>query len=85
MQQAEELKRHYGNAVVTAVPQLAEIEIANPSRAGCRCAKLRRSWTPARELLYYVKESLRQGAVLEALGPGVCLPAAGPCCRECWT
>ena len=28
--QAEELKRQYGNAVVTAVPQLAEIEIANP-------------------------------------------------------
>src|SRR5579871_4445097 len=28
--QAEELKRQYGHTVVTAVPQLAEIEIANP-------------------------------------------------------
>ena len=28
--QAEELKRQYGHAVVTAVPQDAEIEIANP-------------------------------------------------------
>ncbi len=31
--QAEELKRQYGNAVVTAVPQLAEIEISNPAAA----------------------------------------------------
>ena len=37
--QAEELKRQYGNAVVTAVPQLAEIEIANPAAAdAARCA-----------------------------------------------
>jgi cell division protein FtsA len=28
--QAEEIKRQYGNAVVTSVPQLAEVEIANP-------------------------------------------------------
>jgi cell division protein FtsA len=36
--QAEELKRQYGNAVVTAVPLDAEIEIANPSRRCCACA-----------------------------------------------
>ncbi len=30
--QAEELKRQYGNAVVTAVPQLAEVEITNSAR-----------------------------------------------------
>jgi len=36
--QAEELKRQYGNAVVTAVPQLAEIEIANPSLKCFACA-----------------------------------------------
>jgi cell division protein FtsA len=36
--QAEELKRQYGNAVVTAVPQEAEIEIANPQPQRCACA-----------------------------------------------
>ena len=59
--QAEELKRQYGNAVVTAVPQLAEIEITNPQgRSVSRCARLRRFWSRGRvSLMYYVKESLR--------------------------
>ena len=36
--QAEELKRQYGHAVVTAVPQNAEIEIANPQPQMSRTA-----------------------------------------------
>ena len=38
----------------------------------------------ARELMYFVKESLRQGGVVEALAPVACSPAAGPCCPVCW-
>ena len=33
MAQAEDLKRQYGNAVVTSVPQLAEVEITTPQGA----------------------------------------------------
>jgi len=78
--QAEELKKQYGNAVVTAVPQLAEIEIANgqgaaatlPLRTMAEILEPR-----ARELMYYVKESLRQGGVVDALGAGCVLTGGG--------
>jgi cell division protein FtsA len=76
--QAEELKRHYGNAVVTAVPQLAEIEIANPQPQSLRLRAIAEILEPrARELLYFVKESLRQGAVVDALGAGCVLTGGG--------
>src|ERR1035441_9272054 len=42
MAQAEELKRQYGNAVVTAVPQQAVIEIANPQPGAAATLPLRR-------------------------------------------
>lgn len=76
--EAEELKRQYGNAVVTAVPQLAEIEIANPQPQMLRLRTLAEILEPrARELMYYVKESLRQGGVVEALGAGCVLTGGG--------
>ncbi|MGA2807506.1 MAG: cell division protein FtsA [Terracidiphilus sp.] len=76
--QAEELKRHYGNAVVTAVPQDAEIEIANPNPQRLRLRMIAEILEPrARELLYFVKESLRQGGVVEALGAGCVLTGGG--------
>jgi len=76
--QAEELKRLYGNAVVTAVPQLAEIEIANPQPQSLRLRAIAEILEPrARELLYFVKESLRQGAVVDALGAGCVLTGGG--------
>ena len=76
--QAEELKRQYGNAVVTAVPQLAEIEIANPQPQMLRLRMIAEILEPrARELMYYVKESLRQGGVVEALGAGCVLTGGG--------
>jgi len=76
--QAEELKRQYGNAVVTCVPQLAEIEIANPQPQMLRLRSIAEILEPrARELLYFVKESLRQGGVLEALGAGCVLTGGG--------
>ncbi|MGD0801016.1 MAG: cell division protein FtsA [Terracidiphilus sp.] len=76
--QAEELKRQYGHCVVTAVPQLAEIEIANPQPQMLRLRMIAEILEPrARELLYYVRESLRQGGVIEALGAGCVLTGGG--------
>ena len=76
--QAEELKRQYGNAVVTSVPQLAEIEIVNPQPQMLRLRNIAEILEPrARELMYYVKESLRQGGVVEALGAGCVLTGGG--------
>ena len=76
--QAEELKRQYGHCVVTAVPQDAEIEIANPQPQMLRLRMVAEILEPrARELLYYVKESLRQGGVVDALGAGCVLTGGG--------
>jgi cell division protein FtsA len=76
--QAEELKRQYGNAVVTAVPQTAEIEISNPEPQMLRLRTIAEILEPrARELLYFVKEKLRQGGVVDALGAGCVLTGGG--------
>jgi cell division protein FtsA len=76
--QAEELKRQYGHAVVTAVPVEAEIEINNPEPQRLALRTLAEILEPrARELLYFVKESLRSGGVLEALGAGCVLTGGG--------
>jgi cell division protein FtsA len=76
--QAEELKRQYGHAVVTAVPQLAEIEIACPQPRMLPLRTIAEILEPrARELLYFVKESLRQGGVVDALGAGCVLTGGG--------
>jgi len=75
---AEELKRQYGNAVVTDVPLHAEIEIANPQPQILRLRRMAEILEPrARELLYFVRESLRQGGVVEALGAGCVLTGGG--------
>lgn len=76
--QAEELKRQYGHCVVTAVPQQAEIEIANPQPQMLRLRTVAEILEPrARELMYFVKESLRQGGVVDALGAGCVLTGGG--------
>jgi cell division protein FtsA len=76
--QAEELKCKYGNAVVTAVPQIAEIEINNPQPQMLRLRTVAEILEPrARELFYFVKESLRQGGVVDALGAGCVLTGGG--------
>jgi cell division protein FtsA len=78
--QAEELKKQYGNAVVTAVPQLATIEITNPQGAAATLPlrMIAEILEPrARELMYYVRESLRLGGVIEALGAGCVLTGGG--------
>ncbi len=76
--QAEQLKRQFGNAVVTAVPQLAEFEIDQPQPQRLPQRALAEILEPrARELLYYVKESLRYGRVENALGAGCTLTGGG--------
>lgn len=76
--QAEELKRQYGNAVVTAVPQLAEIEISSPKPYRLALRTVAEILEPrARELMYYVRESLRQGGVFDAMGAGCVLTGGG--------
>jgi cell division protein FtsA len=76
--QAEDLKKQYGNAVVTSVPQLAEIEIANPQPQMLSLRTIAEILEPrARELMHYVKESLRQGGVVDALGAGCVLTGGG--------
>jgi cell division protein FtsA len=75
---AEELKRQFGNAVVTAVPVEAEIEIANPQPQILPLRTVAEILQPrARELFYFVKESLRRGHVLNALGAGCVLTGGG--------
>jgi cell division protein FtsA len=76
--QAEELKRQYGHAVVTAVPEQATVEIANPQPRTLHLRMVAEILEPrARELLYFVKESLRQGGVVDALGAGCVLTGGG--------
>ena len=89
--EAEELKRLYGNCVVTSVPTLAEIEIggghagelfsgpagAQPSRL-VRQRFLAEILEPrARELFTLMRDNLRQGGVLDALGAGIVLTGGG--------
>jgi cell division protein FtsA len=76
--QAEEIKRLYGHAVVTDVPLGAEVEIANPHPQMLRLRRMAEILEPrADELLKYVKKSLRDGGVLEALGAGCVLTGGG--------
>jgi len=66
--QAEQLKREFGNAVVTDVPQDAEIEIANPHPQILRLRTIAEILEPrARELFYFIKQDLRQSDLMEAL------------------
>jgi cell division protein FtsA len=73
--QAEELKRQYGNAVVTSVPQHAEIKMGDQVFRQRMLAEILEP--RARELLYYVKDSLRQGGVVDALGAGCVMIGGG--------
>jgi cell division protein FtsA len=76
--QAEDLKRQFGHCVVTAVPQEAEIEIANPHPQRIALRSLAEILEPrASELMYFVRESLRQGGVIDALGAGCVLTGGG--------
>ncbi len=84
--EAEYLKCEYGHAVVTAVSQSDEIEwqgdeagsSPGQTRGSIRRRALAEILEPrARELLSLIRESLRTGAVLEALGSGCVLVGGG--------
>ena len=80
--EAEYLKCEYGHAVVTSVSQSSEIEWDGSSsvqtRGSIRQRALAEILEPrARELFSLIRESLRTGAVLEALGSGCVLVGGG--------
>ena len=87
VEEAEELKRLYGNCVVTSVPTLAEIEVGGGlkgiSGAGGTARLVRQRFLAeileprARELFTMLRDNLRQGGVLEAMGAGCVLTGGG--------
>jgi cell division protein FtsA len=84
VEEAEQLKRTYGNCVVTSVPQLAEIEVGGDLATGGQSARLVRQRflaeilePRARELVSMLRDNLRAGGVLEAMGAGCVLSGGG--------
>ncbi|MGA7316850.1 MAG: cell division protein FtsA [Silvibacterium sp.] len=79
--EAEWIKCQYGNAVVTSVPQLNEIELQGMPGFEPRVVRQRligEILEPrARELFHMLRDNLRQGGVLEALGAGCVLTGGG--------
>ncbi|HEY4355522.1 MAG TPA: cell division protein FtsA [Acidobacteriaceae bacterium] len=84
VEEAENLKRAFGNCVVTAVPQLNEIEIGGDLSTGGQAARLVRQRflaeilePRAREMLTMLRDNLRSGGVLEAMGGGCVFTGGG--------
>ena len=81
--EAEYLKCNYGHAVVTAVSQSSEIawdddEETGPRRPSIRQRSISEILEPrAREMFEMIRNTLRAGAVLEALGSGCVLVGGG--------
>jgi len=77
LSEAEKIKRTFGHSVVTSVPEGNEIEVPavgeRPSRLMPQRLLAEVLEPRARELFEFVRESLRQGGVLDALGAGVVL------------
>ncbi|MBX6359967.1 cell division protein FtsA [Pseudacidobacterium ailaaui] len=81
VEEAEWIKCNYGHAVVTAVPSGNEIELYGMPGHGPRTVRQRfvaEILEPrARELFHLLRDNLRQGGVLEALGAGCVLTGGG--------
>ncbi|NYF90596.1 cell division protein FtsA [Tunturiibacter empetritectus] len=89
VEEAEYLKKMYGHCVVTAVPQLNEIEVGGNLAIGAlggggQSARMVRQRflaeilePRARELFTMLRDNLRQGGVLEALGAGCVVTGGG--------
>jgi cell division protein FtsA len=79
--EAEWLKIEFGNCVVTSVPSSSELELAASDAQPARLIKQRHLSEilepRARELFQLLRENLRQGGVLEALGAGCILTGGG--------
>src|ERR1700744_3687013 len=84
VEEAENLKRTYGSCVVTSIPQLNEIEVGGDLATGGQPARMVRQRflaeilePRAREMLTMLRDNLRQGGVLEALGGGCVFTGGG--------
>ncbi len=89
VEEAEMLKQTYGHCVVTAIPQRNEIEIGGDLSVGSlagggQSARMIRQRflaeilePRARELFTMLRDNLRAGGVLEALGAGCVLTGGG--------
>jgi len=84
VEEAEQLKRMYGNCVVTSVPQMNEIEVGGDLATGGGTARTVRQRflaeilePRAREMLTMLRDHLREGGVLEAMGSGCVLTGGG--------
>jgi cell division protein FtsA len=84
VEEAEQLKRMYGNCVVTSIPQMNEIEIGSDLAVGGHSARMVRQRflaeilePRARELLTMLRDNLRTGGVLEAMGAGCVFTGGG--------
>lgn len=84
VEEAEHLKRTYGNCVVTSVPSLNEIEIGGNLAHGGQGPRLVRQRflaeilePRAREMLTMLRDNLRAGGVLEAMGAGCVFTGGG--------
>lgn len=79
--EAEFLKTEFGNCVVTSVPSSSELELAPSEAQPARLIKQRHLSEilepRARELFHLLRDNLRQGGVLEALGAGCILTGGG--------
>jgi len=88
VEEAEQLKCEYGNCVATSIPADSEVEVGGSLTAGVSGGagqvrmvsqrKLADVLEPrARELMMMLRNNLRQGGVLDALGAGVVLTGGG--------
>ena len=84
VEEAENLKKLYGHCVVTSVPQLAELEIGGDLATGGQGARTVRQRflaeilePRARELVTMLRDNLRSGGVLEAMGAGCVFTGGG--------
>ncbi len=84
VEEAEQLKRTYGTCVVTSVPQMNEIEIGGDLAMGGQAPRMVRQRflaeilePRAREMLTMLRDNLRQGGVLEAMGAGCVFTGGG--------
>lgn len=84
VEEAEHLKKTYGNCVVTSVPQLNEIEVGGDLSMGGQPARMVRQRLlaeilepRARELMTMLRDNLRGGGVLEAMGAGCVFTGGG--------
>ncbi|HWF66305.1 MAG TPA: cell division protein FtsA [Acidobacteriaceae bacterium] len=81
--EAERLKLQYGHTIVTAIPQSNEVLIMAPDAGDGQYRQIPQRHLSeileprARELFQMLRNSLRQGGVLEAMGSGCVLTGGG--------